>query len=405
MAKACARPGNVARTSDRWRITAPATLFVHGVAKGLAGREDGRPAGGDGDGFAGLWISAASRCAVPGGELSEPRDRHRLAPGNGVGDGRENGVERGVGVGLRQRGRGGDLRTELRSVHSFFPFVFGGRCSAKGDALSRAIGTRNRRGSTREGAGGRCGACGRGCAALLGHLACATICALAAAPAAAMQILEAADHGELRAQISARAVSRVALGNDRIARVVRAPGGFEVEHDPARGDLYLRPLSDGAGAVEGVPVTLFVGTEKGFTYRLTLEVADRGSAQILIRNADATATAGAGEALAGDQRIATLTALVRAVARREPLPGYRIAAAPAAGAPGPFTVVETWRGPRFEALVLELGPDGPGDAAALGLRLGPGVAALWLAAPGTAPGGGRLAVAVRAVTPGTEASR
>ena len=147
-------------------------------------------------------------------------------------------------------------------------------------------------------------------------------CALAAAPASAMQILEAADHGELRAQISARAVSRVALGNDRIARVVRAPGGFEVEHDPARGDLYLRPLSDGAGAGEG-PVTLFVGTEKGFTYRLTLEVADRGSAQILIRNADATAIAGAGEALAGDPRIAALTALVRAVARREPLPGYR----------------------------------------------------------------------------------
>ena len=189
---------------------------------------------------------------------------------------------------------------------------------------------------------------------------------------------------------------------------MRAPGGFEVEHDPARGDLYLRPLTDGAGAGEG-PVTLFVGTEKGFTYRLTLEVADRGSAQILIRNADAAASAGAGEALAGDPRIAALTALVRAVARREPLPGYVIAAAPASGAPGPFTVVETWRGPRFEALVLELGPDGPGDAAALGLRLGPGsgsgagpgIAALWLAAPGTAPGGGRLAVAVRAVTPGT----
>ena len=258
-------------------------------------------------------------------------------------------------------------------------------------------------------------------AALLVHLACALACALAAAPAAAMQILEAADHGELRAEVSARAVSRVALIGDRIARVVRSPGGFEVEHDPARGDLYLRPLADGAGAGEGAPVTLFVGTEKGFTYRLTLEVADRGSAQILIRNADAAATTGSGAAggvLAGDPRIAALTGLVRAVARREPLPGYSIAAAPAAGAPGPFTVVETWRGPRFEALVLELGPDtragdGPPDAAALGLRLGPGsgsgagpgVAAVWLAAPGTAPGGGRLAVAVRAVTSGAGASR
>ena len=245
-------------------------------------------------------------------------------------------------------------------------------------------------------------------AALLVHLACAMACALAAAPASAMQILEAADHGELRAEVSARAVSRVALGGDRIARVVRAPGGFEVEHDPARGDLYLRPL---AGAGEGPPVTLFVGTEKGFTYRLTLEVADRGSAQILIRNPDAAAATGAGAAggaLAGDPRIAALTGLVRAVARREPVPGYSIAAAPAAVAPGPFTVVETWRGPRFEALVLELGPDtgagdGPADAANLAARLGPGsgsgVAAVWLAAPGTGPGGGRLAVAVRARVP------
>ena len=54
-------------------------------------------------------------------------------------------------------------------------------------------------------------------AALLAPLACAMICALAAAPASAMQILEAADHGELRAQVSARAVSRVALGNGRHA--------------------------------------------------------------------------------------------------------------------------------------------------------------------------------------------
>ncbi len=255
-------------------------------------------------------------------------------------------------------------------------------------------------------------------AALLVHLAGTMACALAAAPAAAMQILEAADHGELRAEVSASAVSRVALMGDRIARVVRSPGGFEVEHDPARGDLYLRPVGDGAGAGEGPPVTLFVGTEKGFTYRLTLEVADRGSAQILIRNADAAASAGAGAAVAGDPRIAALTGLVRAVARREPLPGYSIAAAPAAGAPGPFTVVETWRGPRFEALVLELGADtrggdGPVDAADLAARLGPGsgsgagpgVAAVWLAAPGTGPGGGRLAVAVRAGTLRTGASR
>ena len=217
-----------------------------------------------------------------------------------------------------------------------------------------------------------------------------------------MQILEAADHAELRAEVSATAVSRIAVAGDRIARVVRAPGGFEVEHDPKRGDLYLRPLAPAAPAAElgaqapsaREPVTLFVGTERGFTYRLTLDVADRGSAQILIRNADAGAAAGDGAANPGAPRIATLATLVRAVARREPLPGYAIAAGGVLDT-GPFTVVEIWRGPRFAALVLALGSDDPGDAAALAARMGFGIAAAWLAGPGTAPGGGRLAVIVR----------
>ena len=60
-------------------------------------------------------------------------------------------------------------------------------------------------------------------------------------PAAAMQILDAADHGEIGAEISATGVNRIALMGDRIAKVVRAPDGFAVEHDAASGDLYLRP--------------------------------------------------------------------------------------------------------------------------------------------------------------------
>ena len=106
-----------------------------------------------------------------------------------------------------------------------------------------------------------------------------------AAPASAMQILEAADHAELEAVISDRAVSRIALAGDRVARVIRGPDGFVVEHDASRGDVYLRPA--GRSGVPREPVTLFIGTRKGFTYRLTLRVAARDSAQILIRNAAA----------------------------------------------------------------------------------------------------------------------
>ena len=237
-----------------------------------------------------------------------------------------------------------------------------------------------------------------------------------AAPAQAMQILDAADHAELAAEISATGVNRIALSHDRIAKVVRSPDGFAVEHDPASGDLYLRPLTAGVAPERGEsarafepggqaahdPVTLFVGTEKGFTYRLTLTPAARDSAQILIRNAAALPDGGpAAQALATDAHIATLVRLVRAVARRDPLPGYAIETGTDRSVDG-LTLIETWRGRRFAALVVEAARPASEDAdGAAGLAgtigslpgIGP-VAALWLAPPATGPSGGRLGVAV-----------
>ncbi len=229
-------------------------------------------------------------------------------------------------------------------------------------------------------------------------------------PATAMQLLEAVDHAELSAEVSATEVNRIALLGDRAVRVVRAPGGFAVEHDAATGDLYLRLVETGLGTGgRYAEASLFVGTEKGFTYRLTLTPSDRDAAQILIRNADAMPGASvaddAGAASTSDPHIAGLVRLVRAVARREALPGYSIEAA-ATGVGDPLAVgmrlIETWRGPRFRALVFEAGRSAlsGGDGAAglagtIARNIGAGrVAALWLAGPGSGPKGGRLAVAV-----------
>ncbi len=224
--------------------------------------------------------------------------------------------------------------------------------------------------------------------------------------ATAMQLLEAVDHAELSAEVSATEINRIALLGDRIAKVVRAPDGFAVEHDAATGDLYLRLVGTAPGdGGRHAEASLFVGTEKGFTYRLTLTPSDRDAAQILIRNADAvpeTADVDDGDPVAvSDRHIAALVKLVRAVARREALAGYAIEAGRGAPLPG-FSLVETWRGPRFRALVLEADvlpsagrPDAAGLAGTIGeLRPEGRVAALWLAEPGSGPKGGRLAVAI-----------
>ena len=201
------------------------------------------------------------------------------------------------------------------------------------------------------------------------------------APAAAIQTLDAADHAELEAAISATGVSRVALADDRIRRVIRSPGGFDVEHDAASGDLYLRPPEgQGPDADPGtaLPITLFLGTERGFTYRLTLTPDARPSAQVLIRNAAAD-SGGANQAARGR------------VARRP-----RRGAGPAGAGRGPprdpvrlrrrrpprrgvvSASIETWRGTRYVAHVLQAGRDI--DAATLAERFGTGVAAVWVAA-------------------------
>ena len=275
----------------------------------------------------------------------------------------------------------------------------------------------------------------------------ALLLAVIATRAQALQVLDAVDHAELEAEVSATSVNRIALENDRIERVIRGPDGFQVEHDPNRGDIYLKPQYLAVGGVVEVEVeakkewgppgmlggaistsgestdatgeagkkTLFLGSEKGFTYRLTLKVADRDSAQILIRNTDlfhaqAAGAGGSGDGgrtgaagEVGDTHIGELTELVRAVVNRRPLPGFSIF--PGGGEKphaAELSVVEVWRGPGLTAQVVELAvtPDsepeitGAGGLAEWFGDNGPAVAAAWLSDPGAGPRGGRMGVVV-----------
>ena len=244
--------------------------------------------------------------------------------------------------------------------------------------------------------------------------------AAAAQPAAGTRILEVGDHAEIGVDISASGVVRVALLGDRIARVIGPPQAkFDLEHDPAAGDLYLRPVAETSLVERGAPsgaeapredagppasAALFIGSEKGSTYRLTLTPVAGGAAQILLRAVDdKPQNATPPDPHTG--RVAGIAELIRVVAGGVPPAGYTVE--PADGA---FPVhdglvpLEVWRGPRHEALVLALKAGAPANAPALAARMGRGVAAVWIGfgMAGTATQGqnaGRLAVVVRE-TPG-----
>ena len=176
------------------------------------------------------------------------------------------------------------------------------------------------------------------------------------ATAWALQILEASDHAELAAEISDTDVNRIALDGDRVSRVIQSPGGFTVEHDPVRGDLYLHPdaaavfaaAPGGLPAPAGAPApaTLYVGTEQGFTYRLSLSAVSRDSAQILIRNA----AIAAGSA----DRMRTVAGGVQARERLVAIPdGSRIRIALCGGSSEPLEVLADDGGGRDGLSVFE----------------------------------------------------
>lgn len=222
--------------------------------------------------------------------------------------------------------------------------------------------------------------------------------------AGAARVLDGADHAELGAEIAPDGVVRVALLGDRIERVIHVPEGFRVEHDPAKGDLYIHLPSEAGAEAEAEPFAslapfepfaLFVGSERGFTYRLRLTPVLGGAAQLLIRNPASVARATGRSGQAGDARVAEIAALIRAVANREPLAGYRVERAGEGTPVGGGVPVEIWRGPRRDAWLLVLDGDGEkADASALARKLGPGVAAVWIDRDAA---GGPLAVVVKDV--------
>ena len=139
--------------------------------------------------------------------------------------------------------------------------------------------------------------------------------------------------------------------------------------------------------------TLYLGTERGFTYRLTLTAVPRDSAQILIRNAALATDSSAVRAAEPSGYTEALVELVRAAAGRTSMAGYVVEPGPAQADAPAADLVEVWRGPEFTVRVFRLEDEAVADASDLGERAGPDVAAAWVS-DDVAGSGERLAVVV-----------
>ena len=114
---------------DAWRtrLVRARVLPVDGVAKCLSRLERWSRGRSDGDALSGARVPSPPGRALPGGECTETRDGHWLAPRQGVADGGNHGANHPVGCGLGQRRLSGDIGGELGSVPGACcsPFICG----------------------------------------------------------------------------------------------------------------------------------------------------------------------------------------------------------------------------------------------------------------------------------------
>jgi conjugal transfer pilus assembly protein TraK len=108
---------------------------------------------------------------------------------------------------------------------------------------------------------------------------CSLLCLCVAPAAQALQALEVSDGGTAYAKISADDLTRLTINNGRIASWHVPKGKLVIQKNAKSGELYVRPLS------REVPVSLFVTSERGSTYAITLMPVKMPAETILLNEA------------------------------------------------------------------------------------------------------------------------
>jgi len=81
----------------------------------------------------------------------------------------------------------------------------------------------------------------------------------------------------VNAFISTRALNRIAVEEDRIVSVKGETGQFELDNDVELGEVFIKPVNE-----SDKPIPLFISTEKGNTYALSLNPKDIAAENIVL---------------------------------------------------------------------------------------------------------------------------
>lgn len=131
----------------------------------------------------------------------------------------------------------------------------------------------------------------------------------------AEQKISVKEGGSITAHISSSGLNRIAVNGDRILTIKGNAGQFQMDKDPKLGQIYLQPtLVD-----KGDPIHIFITTEKGDTYTLSLLVHDLAPENIVlvpqVSQAEKLKTTSDYES--------TLIDIIKAMYHQVPLEGYR----------------------------------------------------------------------------------
>ena len=96
----------------------------------------------------------------------------------------------------------------------------------------------------------------------------------------AKQIVKVKEDGEIKVWVSSVELNRIKAIDDRVKYIRGNEGDIEWVADKEIGDLYIKPK---------VPevTNIFITTEKGYTYKILLQVHDMQAEQIFLKNEDA----------------------------------------------------------------------------------------------------------------------